>query len=244
MAWIDSNRSAGRSQAVPLDRARSGAEEDAARTFLQRVYFFMSLGLIATGLVAMVVASSPAAMAFVFGTPFVFPGLLVAELLLVMAFSAIAQRVSVQVAGLMFFGYAALSGVTFAAIFLRYTAGSIASTFIVTGGMFASLSLYGVMTKRKLDGLGTFCFMGLVGLILASIVNIFLASPMLYWLTTFAGVIVFTGLTVYDTAKLKQLGASGEAKDTRIALQGALILYLDFVNLFLMLLRIFGGRRR
>jgi FtsH-binding integral membrane protein len=243
MAWIDSSKQAQtRTQPFPAARAR-GAEEDLARAFLQRVYFFMSLGLLATALVAMLVASSPTALAFVFQTPFLFPGLLLAELLLVFTFSAAATRVSVQTAGLMFFGYAALSGVTFSAIFFRYTAGSIAGTFVVTGGMFAALSLFGVMTKRKLDGLGSFCFMGLIGLVLASVVNIFLGSPMLYWLTTFAGVIVFTGLTVYDTAKLKQLGASGEG-DSRVALQGALILYLDFINLFLLLLRVFGGRRR
>jgi hypothetical protein len=112
--------------------------------------------------------------------------------------------------------------------------------------MFAGLSAYGAVTKRDLTSVGSFCMMGLWGLILGSIVNIFLGSPMLYWLTTFMGVLVFTGLTAYDTGKLKQLGAQVEAGEarTKLALQGALILYLDFINLFLMLLRIFGGRRR
>jgi FtsH-binding integral membrane protein len=240
MAWIGSNQS--RAQAVPAAHIGVGVDE-AARAFLQRVYLFMALGLGATGLVALAVAASPAAMGFVFGTPLVFPGLLIAQLLLVISFSAAASRVSVGTAAAMFFGYAALSGVTFSAIFLRYTSGSIASTFLVTGGMFAALSLYGLLTRRNLASLGSFCFMGLIGLVIASVVNIFLGSSMLYWLTTFVGVIVFTGLTAYDTAKLKQLGASGRS-DTRVALQGALVLYLDFINLFLMLLRLFGGRRR
>jgi uncharacterized protein len=206
----------------------------------------MSLGLGATGLVALLVASSPAALALVFGNPVVFPVLLVAELGLVFAFGPVAARVSAGTAAAMFLSYAALSGVTFSAIFLRYTAGSIGATFLVTGGTFAGLSIYGATTRRDLSSIGSFCVMGLWGLILASIVNIFLGSPMLYWLTTFAGVIVFTGLTAYDTAKLKELGAQagdGEAH-TKLALQGALVLYLDFINLFLMLLRIFGNRRR
>jgi hypothetical protein len=206
----------------------------------------MSLGLGTTGLVALAVVASPSAMALIFGNAVVFPVLLIAELLLVIAFAPIAARVSASAAAAMFFAYAALSGVTFSVIFLRYTAGSIGTTFLVTGGMFAGLSLYGATTKRDLSSLGSFCMMGLLGLILASIVNIFLGSPMLYWLTTFAGVVVFTGLTAYDTAKLKALGAragEGEAH-TKMALQGALVLYLDFINLFLMLLRIFGNRRR
>jgi FtsH-binding integral membrane protein len=240
MAWIGSSDT--RAQAVPMGRVRPGVDE-AARTFLQRVYLFMAFGLATTGLVALAVAASPAALSFVFGTPLVFPGLIIAELLLVVAFSAAATRVSVGMAAAMFFGYAALSGVTFSAIFLRYTSSSIASTFLVTGGMFAAISAYGAITRRDLASVGSFCFMGLVGLIIASVVNIFLGSSMLYWLTTFVGVIVFTGLTAYDTARLKALGSQGPS-DTRVALQGALVLYLDFINLFLMLLRLFGGRRR
>jgi FtsH-binding integral membrane protein len=242
MAWVGTNPAR-----VGTARASFGTlSAEASRTFLQRVHFFMSLGLGATGLVALVVSSSPGALALIYGNALVFPVLLIAELLLVFAFAPVAARVSASTAAAMFFGYAALSGVTFSVIFLRYTAGSIGSTFLITGGMFAGLSIYGATTKRDLSSIGSFCMMGLVGLILASIVNIFLASPMLYWLTTFAGVIVFTGLTAYDTAKLKALGAQageGEAA-TKMALQGALILYLDFINLFLMLLRIFGNRRR
>lgn len=218
------------------------------RAFLQRVYVFMSLGLATTGLVALAVASSPAAIGFVFGSRLVFFGLLIAELVLVAAFAPVAARVSAATAGAMFFGYAALSGVTFASIFLRYTAGSIGGTFLITGGMFAAISTYGAVTKRDLTSLGSFCMMGLVGLVLASVVNIFLGSSMLYWLTTFMGVIVFTGLTAFDTAKLRALqeqgGFAGREAVIKAALQGALTLYLDFINLFLIMLRLLGGGRR
>jgi uncharacterized protein len=241
MAWIGSSQS----RVEPF--AGIGVRtSEAGRAFLQRVHLFMSLGLGVTGLVALAVVSSPAAMAMIFGNPMLFIGLMIAELVLVVAFAPIATRVSAAAATAMFFGYAALSGVTFSVIFLRYTAGSIGGTFVVTAGMFAGLSAYGAVTKRDLTSVGSFCIMGLWGLLLGSIVNVFLGSPMLYWLTTFMGVIVFTGLTAYDTGKLKELGAhveGGEAR-TKLALQGALILYLDFINLFLMLLRIFGGRRR
>jgi FtsH-binding integral membrane protein len=244
MAWIGSTQ---QSRVEPFGGIGVRADEAAGRAFLQRVYLFMSLGLGVTGLVALAVVSSEAAMRLIFGNPMLFFGLMIAELVLVVAFAPIATRVSAAAATAMFFGYAALSGVTFSVIFLRYTAGSIGGTFVITGGMFAGLSAYGAFTKRDLSSIGSFAIMGLWGLILGSIVNIFLGSPMLYWLTTFMGVIVFTGLTAYDTSKLKQLGThaavSGEAR-TKLALQGALILYLDFINLFLMLLRIFGSDRR
>jgi len=252
MAWIGENpRSQARARVFPGARPWTGApagisDSTSARAFLQRVYLFMSLGLATTGVVALGVVSSPAALSFIFGNPLVFYGLMIAELLLVMAFAPVAARASSGVATAMFFGYAALSGVTFSVIFLRYTLGSIGGTFVITGGMFAALSGYGAVTKRDLSSLGSFCFMGLIGLVIASVVNIFLGSTMLYWLTTFVGVIVFTGLTAYDTAKLKQLGGQLEGREavTKGALQGALVLYLDFINLFLMLLRLLGNRRR
>jgi FtsH-binding integral membrane protein len=243
MAWIGPTQS----RVAPFAGVGIRADEAAGRAFLQRVHFFMSLGLGLTGLVALAVVSSPTAIGLIVRNPMLFFGLMIAELLLVVAFAPIATRVSAAAATAMFFGYAALSGVTFSVIFLRYTAGSIGGTFVITAGMFAGLSVYGAVTKRDLSSVGSFAMMGLWGLILGSIVNIFLGSPMLYWLTTFMGVLVFTGLTAYDTGKLKQLGAqtgaSGEAR-TKLALQGALMLYLDFINLFLMLLRIFGSDRR
>src|SRR4051794_18048103 len=150
MAWIGSNQgNQPRAQVFPGVRyTATGTDEAASRAFLQRVYLFMSLGLATTGLIALGVASSPAALAFIFGNPMVFFGLMIAELLLVMAFAPIAARVGTGAATAMFFGYAALSGVTFSAIFLRYTMGSIGSTFVITGGMFAALSGYGALTKR------------------------------------------------------------------------------------------------
>jgi FtsH-binding integral membrane protein len=226
---------------------RANVSAEAANTFLGRVYRMMALGLGITGVVALLVASSPAALGFFVMNRGVMMLLIVAQLVTVFAFTSLLGRVSAGTAAAMFFGYAALSGVTFSTIFLVYTSASIAGTFFVTAGAFAGLSAYGAITKRNLDGLGSFLFMGLIGLVLASLVNIFLGSSAIYWLTTFMGVIVFTGLTAYDTAKLKQLAAMTDVSGDhgrKLALQGALMLYLDFINLFLMLLRLFGDRRR
>jgi FtsH-binding integral membrane protein len=227
--------------------ARANVSTEATSGFLGRVYRMMALGLGVTGVVALLVASSPAAIEFFIMNRGVMIMLVIAQLVMVFAFTGLLSRVSAGTAAAMFFTYAALSGVTFSTIFLVYTSASIAGTFFVTAGAFAGVSAYGYVTKRSLDGLGSFLFMGLIGLVLASIVNIFLGSPAIYWLTTFMGVIVFTGLAAYDTAKLKQLAASTDVsgdQGRKLALRGALMLYLDFINLFLMLLRIFGGRRR
>jgi FtsH-binding integral membrane protein len=226
---------------------RAAASVETTNSFLGRVYRMMALGLGVTGLVALLVASNPAALQFFVMNRGVMMLLIVAQLVMVFAFTGLLNRVSAGAAGAMFFIYAGLTGLTFSSIFLVYTHGSIAGTFFITAGAFAGLSAYGAVTKRNLDGLGSFLFMGLIGLVLASIVNIFLGSSALYWLTTFMGVIVFTGLTAYDTAKLKQLAATTDVSGDRgrkLALQGALMLYLDFINLFLILLRLFGDRRR
>jgi FtsH-binding integral membrane protein len=146
----------------------------------------------------------------------------------------------------MFLLYSALNGVTFAAIFVVYTQSSIASTFLITAGTFAAMSLYGVATKRDLTGLGSFMFMGLVGIIIASLVNIFMQSAMITWVVSYVGVLVFVGLTAYDTQKLKRIGQQGFADGAsmqKAVILGALTLYLDFINLFLMLLRVLGDRR-
>jgi FtsH-binding integral membrane protein len=245
MAWVASKpETFGRNTAF---QSRT-ADQTVVRAFLARVYTFMALGLGITGVVALAVAASPAAMSFIFGGRWVLMGLIAAELLLVVAFAPVATRASAGVAALMMLAYSVLNGVTMASIFLIYTRGSIGGTFLVTAGTFGALAAYGTVTKRDLSSLGSFVMMGLVGLVIASLVNLFLGSPMLYWLTTFGGVIVFTGLTVYDTAKLKTLAAlsagQGKEAETKLALQGALSLYLDFINLFLLLLRLFGGGRR
>jgi len=214
--------------------------------FLPRVYGWMTVGLGLTALVAMLTLASPALLELVFGNRLVFYALVFGELGLVIALSAAINRLSPAAATLMFLVYSALSGVTFASIFLIYTSSSIASTFFIAAGTFGAMSLYGLVTRRDLTGFGSFLFMGLVGIVIASLVNIFLQSPMVYWIVSYVGVFVFVGLTAYDTQKLKRLGQAGfadSASHRKAAILGALTLYLDFINLFLMLLRVLGNRR-
>lgn len=213
--------------------------------FLRRVYNWMGLGLALTAVVAMGVASTPAALQLILGNPWLFFGLIIAELGLVITLSAALGRLSATTATLLFFVYAALNGLTLSVIFLAYTQASIGQTFFITAGTFGAMSFYGYSTKRDLASWGSFLFMGLIGIILASVVNLFLASPAIYWVITYAGIIVFVGLTAYDTQKLKEMALGGFADEDvarKGAVMGALALYLDFINLFLMLLRLFGRR--
>ncbi len=214
-------------------------------SFFPRVYNWMAAGLGLTALVSLLTAASPAMLQLIFGNRLIFFGLIIAELALVVTISGAIRRLSAFAATGLFLLYSALSGVTFASIFVVYTQSSIAGAFFVTAGTFGVMSLYGHLTRRDLTSWGSFLFMGLVGVILASVVNLFLHSEMVYWVSTYAGILVFVGLTAYDTQKLKMLaraGLSGEERQ-KAAIIGALQLYLDFVNLFLMLLRIFGRRR-
>jgi FtsH-binding integral membrane protein len=201
----------------------------------------MSLGLAITGAVAWGISHSPDALSIVVGNRLVFYGLMFAQLALVFTFSSVASRASTAVTAAMFFAYAALTGATFSVLFLLYTTASIASTFFITAGAFAGLSVFGAVTKRDLSGVGRFAIFALIGLIIGSVVNIFLASSALLWLTTFAGVAIFGVLTAYDTQKLKELYATGAGAN--LPLRGALTLYLDFINMFLFLLRLFGRRK-
>jgi FtsH-binding integral membrane protein len=227
--------------APQVSRADSAADSSA---FLRKVYAYMAGGLFATAVTATVVASSETLVRAIFGNPIVFYGLIIGELGMVFAFSALVNRISAGAAAALFFAYSVVNGLTLSFIFLAYTASSIGSTFFVTGGMFGALSAYGYATKRDLSGIGSFAMMGLIGLIIASVVNIFLKSTMIYWLTTFVGVIVFTALTAYDTQKLKRFASeSSPEQQSKVALQGALMLYLDFINLFLYMLRLLGRRR-
>jgi hypothetical protein len=210
---------------------------------LWTTYRWMTLGLGVTGLVALGVASSPAAIGFIVGSPFVFYGLLIAQLGLVFGFSAAATRASTATVATMFLVYAALTGLTFSTLFLLYTASSIAAVFFITAGAFAGLSAVGYFTKTDLSAIGRFAIFALIGIILASVVNLFLQSTGLQWLVSVVGVLLFGALTAYDTQKLKGVFASGEAH-ANMPLVGALMLYLDFVNMFLFLLRLFGGRSR
>jgi len=200
------------------------------------VYGWMSAGLATTAIVSMIMVGSPDLMKMVYGSKIVFLGLVLAELGLVFAVSGSAERLGTVTAAPLFLLYSALNGVTLSGIFLVYTGQSIASAFITTAGTFGAMSIYGLVTKRDLTSLGSFCFMGLFGIVVASIINIFLQSSMLQFMVSGIGLIVFIGLTAYDTQKLK--GVSGGA-----AVAGALELYLDFINLFLIILRFFGGRR-
>ena len=231
----------GWSNAAPLGKTRTAA-------FMASVYRWMGLGLALTGLVAYAVSSSPGLMGAFYAVDArggVHPTILLyvtmfAELAMVWTFSSVVERASIGAATGMFLAYCALSGVTFAAILLTYTGASIASTFFITGGAFFGLSLYGTVTKRDLSGMRTFLMMGLIGVLLASLVNLFLRSNALEFVLSCAGVVVFAGLTAYDTQKIRAMGETGEEKH---ALLGALSLYLDFVNLFLFLLRFMGRRK-
>jgi FtsH-binding integral membrane protein len=222
-----------------LDRGGSTV----AGVFMARVYRWMAFGLALTGLFAYGTATSPGMVRVIFGNPILFYGLIFAQLGMVWAFSSVVRRASFGAAAAMFLAYCAVTGLTFSSIFLVYSHESIAQAFFVTGGTFAAMSVYGTVTKRDLSSFGHFLFMGLIGIVLASIVNFFLNSSALAFVISCAGVVVFTGLTAYDTQKIR---AFAEVGDDRLALSGALALYLDFINLFLILLRFFGGgdRRR
>ncbi|HKJ04726.1 MAG TPA: Bax inhibitor-1/YccA family protein [Geopsychrobacteraceae bacterium] len=215
-------------------------------SFFSKVYSWMTAGLALTALASVLTLSSESMLQLIFGNKIIFYGLIIAELGLVVALSAAINKVSAATATLMFLGYSALNGVTFAAIFLIYTQSSIASTFFVASGTFAAMSIYGYVTKRDLTGWGSFLFMGLIGIIIASVVNIFMQSEMIYWITSYIGVFIFVGLTAYDTQKIKEIGQAGFTDGEhqhKAAIIGALRLYLDFINLFLMLLRVMGNRR-
>lgn len=215
--------------------------------FLRRVYNWMGLGLALTALVAYYTANNPNLQALIFGSPLVLIALIIGQLGLVVTLSAAINRLSPGIATLLFFLYAGLTGLTISAILLIYTQSSITNAFVVTAGTFALTSLYGYTTKRDLTSWGSFFFMGLIGIILASLVNFFLHSATIYWVTTYLGVIIFVGLTAYDTQYLKNMAGAGfadEGMESRAAVLGALKLYLDFINLFLLLLRIMGDRRK
>jgi hypothetical protein len=216
------------------------------RRFLMRVYNWMCAGLLATALVAWGVSESPEILAMIFGNSFVFWGLIIAQVAMVLILSSMTATMAVETAMALFIVYAVLNGLTFSTIFVIYSQSSIATAFVVTGGMFGAMSAYGATTKKSLDSWGSFFFMGLIGLVIASLVNLFLQSSAVYWVTTYAGVLIFTGLTAYDTNKILRMNVMGGVESeegTKKAILGALTLYLDFINLFLMLLRILGNRR-
>lgn len=214
--------------------------------FMVRVYNWMTGGLGITGFMAFYVANSETMLSIVVGNQIVFFGLIITQLGLVFYLSARVHKMSASQAKGVFVLYAGLTGMTFSVILLTYTMESIASTFMVTAGTFGAMSFYGYTTKKDLTSWGSFLFMGLIGIIIASVVNMFLQSSAMHWIITYAGVLIFVGLTAYDTQKIKEMniiGNEGTDEDTKEAISGALTLYLDFINLFLMLLRVMGDRR-
>ena len=214
--------------------------------FMTRVYTWMSGALAITGLIAMWVASTPEMVISIVGNKMMFYGLIIGELVLVVYLTSAIQKMSFNRAITLFIAYAIMNGLTLSVVFLAYTSESIASTFFITAGTFGAMSLYGYYTKTDLTSIGNIAFMALIGLIIASVVNLFFQNEMLYWITTYAGVLIFVALTAYDTQKLKRLSVSleeGTEINQKMSILGALTLYLDFINLFLYLLRLFGNRK-
>tara|TARA_R110002096_G_scaffold39845_7_gene108705 strand:- start:1899 stop:2606 length:708 start_codon:yes stop_codon:yes gene_type:complete len=217
-------------------------------SFINKVYMWMCGALLITGFVALRTISSESLMNTLFGGTSMMPFyvLIFAELGLVWWLSASINKMSSGLATALFILYSALNGLTLAVVFLLYTKASIASTFFVTAGTFGVMSAYGYFTKKDLTSWGNLLFMALVGFIIASIVNIFLQSSFFYWLITYAGILIFVGLTAYDTQKIKKMSLGLDANSEegkKGAIMGALMLYLDFINLFLLLLRVLGNRR-
>ena len=219
----------------------------AYRTLMGKVYLWMTLALAVTGLTSLYVASSPGLVQSIFASRGTFWLLVIAELALVFILSARIMKMSFSTAGIMFALYSVLNGVTMSFIFIAYTSTSIATAFFVTAGMFAAMSFIGFVTKKDLSSLGSFFTMALIGLIIASVVNIFLNSSVMYWIITYVGVLLFVGLTAYDTQKIKQMlieyGDEVNDSTQKLALIGSLSLYLDFINLFLYILRLFGNNK-
>lgn len=219
----------------------------AYRILMGKVYLWMTLALAVTGLTSLYVASSPGLVQSIFASRGTFWLLVIAELALVFILSARIMKMSFSTAGIMFALYSVLNGVTMSFIFIAYTSTSIATAFFVTAGMFAAMSFIGFVTKKDLSSFGSFFTMALIGLIIASVVNIFLNSSVMYWIITYVGVLLFVGLTAYDTQKIKQMlieyGDEVNDSTQKLALIGSLSLYLDFINLFLYILRLFGNNK-
>lgn len=236
----------------PYEYTQSAAPEstmqEAIRQFFTKVYGWMAVGLAMTGLTAYVVATTPSLLEIIVYNQFIFFGLIIAELALVIGLSALINKMSAFTATMLFMLYALMNGLTFSVIFLVYELGSIMQVFLITGCTFAVMSFYGFITKKDLTSWGNILSMGLIGLIIAFVVNFFiLKSAMFDMVISFIGVLIFVGLTAYDTWKLKQVAQNTPGAPENIiqksAIIGALKLYLDFINLMLMLLRLMGSRR-
>jgi FtsH-binding integral membrane protein len=225
------------------------------RDYMLKIYNYMTIGFIITGIAALLTVSSESMMSLLYtrspvgvvGYTFLGWIVTISPLLMVLTLSLGISRLSESTAQTLFWIFAILMGISLSSIFLLYTNASIARVFFITAAVFASMSFYGYTTKRDLTAIGSFLMMGLIGIIIASLVNLFLASSALYFATSVIGVLIFVGLTAFDTQRIKTLYANADMmaiSTNRLAILGALTLYLDFINLFLLLLRFFGGERR
>ncbi|OQX24176.1 MAG: hypothetical protein BWK80_22175 [Desulfobacteraceae bacterium IS3] len=233
------------SYSIPEQRTQAQA---LVNSFVQSVYQWMAVGLALTGFTAFYVANSESMVELIFGNQLIFFGLIIGELAMVWTLSARINKMQASTATMMFLAYSALNGVTLSSIFIVYAMSSIASTFFICSATFVACSVYGMTTKRDLTSFGSFFIMGLFGIIIASVINLFLRSSAMQMIISYVGVIVFVGLTAYDTQKIKMMALTQpsdlEAGVIRKgAIIGALELYLDLVCLFLHLLNIFGGSR-
>jgi hypothetical protein len=232
----------------PIENVAPAALDEVFGSVMRNVYLWMALGLMLTGVIAAFVGFSPL-VAIVAGQPLIFFGLMIAEIGVVIWLSRGINSMSVTMATLLFFVYATLNGLTLSILFAVYTLGSISLTFFATAGLFGVMSVIGYTTKMDLSKMGSYLFMGLIGLIIASIVSFFWANSILAAAITYLGILLFLALTVYDTQRIKEMTAqqlmSGAGDDVaqRMGILGALRLYLDFINLFLYLLRVLGRRR-
>ncbi len=229
------------------ERAITAEEaEEIQRAFIVKVYGWMMAGLLITGVTSLLVLSTPGLLDMIFSSRWTFLALVLVQVGLVGWLSIRIERMSAVTATSVFVGYSALTGITLAAIFLLYTAESIASTFFISAGTFGAMALYGTITKRDLTAMGSFLMMGLIGMVIASVVNMFMQNSTVYWLTTYVGILIFVGLTAYDAQKIKSMSGAalmGSEVEQKGAIMGALRLYLDFINLFLLLLRVLGRRK-
>jgi hypothetical protein len=217
----------------------------AVPALIRKVYTWMAMALAITGITAYGVSISPNLVNLIFSSKMVFFGIIIAELALVLILSARLHKLSLSTATLMFILYSVLNGVTLSSIFLIYTTSSIATTFFISAGTFGAMSLYGAVTKTDLSSIGKILYMALIGLIIATVVNMFMHSSGFDIIISYAGVLIFVGLTAWDTQKIKLMLAEADYMDEgaqKLALIGALTLYLDFINLFIYLLRILGKR--
>ena len=227
----------------PFYTAERVADASYVSRIMKRVYLKMFLAMIVTAVTSFVCMNVPAVFFTLMNNSGLYFGLLIAEVVLVFVLAGALNKLSSPVASLIFYVYSILNGVVLSAILAAYTASSVFSTFVITAAVFGTMTVYGYVTKSDLSRVGTFLFMALIGLIICTIVNIFMKSSTMEWIISFAGVVIFIGLTAWDTQKIKQMAAITDGSQAgKLATIGALSLYLDFVNLFLYLLRFFGNR--